>query len=35
MVEKIRGEVANKAVNMVMLTVESSQAMKDRCRQPA
>lgn len=35
MVEKIRGEVANKAVNMVMLTVECSQAMKDRCRQPA
>ena len=30
MVEKIRGELANKTVNVVMLTTESSQAMKDR-----
>jgi len=30
MVEKIRGELGNKAVNVVMLTTESSPAMKDR-----
>ncbi|MDF3832875.1 response regulator [Cupriavidus basilensis] len=32
MVEKIRGELANKTVNIVMLTTESSPAMKDRGR---
>lgn len=30
MVEKIRGELGNKTVNVVMLTTESSPAMKDR-----
>ncbi|WP_027797117.1 response regulator [Paraburkholderia acidipaludis] len=30
MVEKIRGELANTAVNVVMLTTESSPAMKER-----
>ncbi|AZG14045.1 MULTISPECIES: response regulator [Cupriavidus] len=30
MVEKIRSELANPTVNVVMLTTESSQAMKDR-----
>ncbi len=30
MVEKIRGELANKTVNVVMLTTESSPAMKER-----
>lgn len=30
MVEKMRGELANKTVNVVMLTTESSPAMKDR-----
>ena len=30
MVEKIRGELANHAVNVVMLTTESSPAMKER-----
>ncbi|WP_420993697.1 response regulator [Cupriavidus sp. 30B13] len=30
MVEKIRGELGNKTVNIVMLTTESSPAMKDR-----
>jgi two-component system chemotaxis response regulator CheY len=30
MVEKIRGELANRAVNVVMLTTESSPAMKER-----
>lgn len=30
MVEKVRGELGNKAVNVVMLTTESSPAMKDR-----
>jgi two-component system chemotaxis response regulator CheY len=32
MVEKIRAELANKTVNIVMLTTESSPAMKDRGR---
>jgi two-component system chemotaxis response regulator CheY len=30
MVEKIRGELANTSVNVVMLTTESSPAMKER-----
>jgi two-component system chemotaxis response regulator CheY len=30
MVEKIRGELANKTVNVIMLTTESSPAMKER-----
>lgn len=30
MVEKVRGELGNKTVNVVMLTTESSPAMKDR-----
>ena len=30
MVEKIRGELANSTVNVVMLTTESSPAMKER-----
>jgi two-component system chemotaxis response regulator CheY len=30
MVEKIRGELANKTVNIIMLTTESSPAMKER-----
>ncbi|AFQ50934.1 response regulator [Burkholderia cepacia] len=30
MVEKIRGELANASVNVVMLTTESSPAMKER-----
>lgn len=30
MVEKMRGELVNKTVNVVMLTTESSPAMKDR-----
>jgi len=30
MAEKIRGELGNKSVNVVMLTTESSPAMKDR-----
>jgi two-component system chemotaxis response regulator CheY len=30
MVEKIRGELNNKTINIVMLTTESSPAMKDR-----
>ena len=30
MVEKIRGEMANKTVNVIMLTTESSPAMKER-----
>jgi two-component system chemotaxis response regulator CheY len=30
MVEKIRGELANKSVNIIMLTTESSPAMKER-----
>ncbi len=30
MVEKIRGELGNAAVNVIMLTTESSPAMKDR-----
>lgn len=30
MAEKIRGELGNKTVNIVMLTTESSPAMKDR-----
>jgi two-component system chemotaxis response regulator CheY len=30
MVEKIRGELANASVNIVMLTTESSPAMKER-----
>jgi len=30
MVEKIRSELANTAVNVVMLTTESSPAMKER-----
>src|SRR5258708_33128233 len=30
MVEKIRGELANKTVNVIMLTTESSPAMKQR-----
>lgn len=30
MVEKIRGELANTALNIIMLTTESSPAMKDR-----
>jgi two-component system chemotaxis response regulator CheY len=30
MVEKIRGELANKSVNVIMLTTESSPAMKER-----
>lgn len=30
MVEKVRGEMANRSVNVVMLTTESSPAMKDR-----
>ena len=30
MVEKIRGELANATVNVVMLTTESSPAMKER-----
>ena len=30
MVEKVRGELGNKTVNVIMLTTESSPAMKDR-----
>jgi len=30
MVKKIRGELANKTVNVIMLTTESSPAMKER-----
>ncbi|WDD92002.1 response regulator [Burkholderia sp. FERM BP-3421] len=30
MVEKIRGELGNQAVNVIMLTTESSPAMKER-----
>jgi two-component system chemotaxis response regulator CheY len=30
MVEKIRGELVNKTVNIIMLTTESSPAMKER-----
>jgi two-component system chemotaxis response regulator CheY len=30
MAEKIRGELGNKAVNIIMLTTESSPAMKER-----
>jgi len=30
MVEKIRGELANQTVNVIMLTTESSPAMKER-----
>lgn len=30
MVEKIRGELGNKSVNVIMLTTESSPAMKER-----
>ena len=30
MVEKIRGELANSAVNFIMLTTDSSSAMKER-----
>jgi two-component system, chemotaxis family, chemotaxis protein CheY len=30
MVEKIRGELSNSAVNVIMLTTESSPAMKER-----
>ncbi|WP_122156129.1 response regulator [Paraburkholderia sp.] len=30
MVEKIRGELANQSVNVIMLTTESSPAMKER-----
>jgi two-component system chemotaxis response regulator CheY len=30
MAEKIRGELANKTVNIIMLTTESSPAMKER-----
>jgi two-component system, chemotaxis family, chemotaxis protein CheY len=30
MAEKIRGELANKTVNIIMLTTETSTAMKDR-----
>jgi two-component system chemotaxis response regulator CheY len=30
MVEKIRGELGNKTVNVIMLTTESSPAMKER-----
>lgn len=30
MVEKIRGELGNKSVNVIMLTTESSHAMKER-----
>jgi two-component system, chemotaxis family, chemotaxis protein CheY len=30
MVEKVRGELGNKTVNIVMLTTESSQSMKER-----
>src|SRR5258708_19786039 len=30
MVEKIRGELANKTVNVIMLTTETSPAMKER-----
>lgn len=30
MVEKMRGELGNKTVNVIMLTTESSPAMKDR-----
>ena len=30
MVEKIRGELANKTVNVIMLTTESSPSMKER-----
>jgi len=30
MVEKVRGELGNKTVNIVMLTTESSPAMKER-----
>jgi two-component system chemotaxis response regulator CheY len=30
MVEKIRGELANTSVNVIMLTTESSPAMKER-----
>jgi two-component system chemotaxis response regulator CheY len=32
MVEKVRGELGNKTVNVIMLTTESSPAMKDRGR---